>query len=143
MLQIISIEPGAAGMSYDLRAKGLGYVATVWAGGKNPTDSRARQNAADIKAALDLAANPPKPKAPPQSAFMRGAYSFRPFTCNGRPGFAVYPKGERSHWSKRGEIVQATDGATWLIHSNGAATDARPDFESAVALILQRIGAAS
>ena len=52
MLKITSITPGAASMSFDLKAQGVGHVATVWSGRK-PSEHMARQYADDIKKALD------------------------------------------------------------------------------------------
>lgn len=86
-------------------------------------------------------AQPKTPKAVRKTQFSRAGYSFRPVTVNGQPGFDIYPLRERSHWAKRGTVCQGSDGATWLFYPSSGYADARPDFESIVALVLQALGA--
>lgn len=71
-----------------------------------------------------------------RSNFMRGEWSFRYRTMNGRDSWAIYPKGERSHWSQAGSIDAATDGTTFIIHPRSGVTDARPSFDAAVEHVL-------
>ena len=69
--------------------------------------------------------------------FIRGDFSFRYSIMNARPHWAVYPKGERSHWSARASIYEASDGQSYVVSAHGRPLDARPDFKQAVALALE------
>lgn len=87
--------------------------------------------------APDMAPSKRRTKAPCGN-FVRGNWSFRRETsADGRlSSWTVYPKGERSHWSRRANIYQASDLETYVVTGAGRAYDARPDFESAVKLVL-------
>src|SRR5688500_18639420 len=85
-----------------------------------------RENADDPTEALDtviaLSRKMLKGNRIPAANFMHGGWSFRrSLMVEGGPGgkvrgvsFAVYPKGERSHWAVKASIYQA--GETWHVH---------------------------
>lgn len=75
-------------------------------------------------------------KRPILRNFVRGDRALRYSLQNGRPKWDVYPKGDRSDWSRRASITQASDGATYIVWPRSGVIDARPSFESALALAL-------
>lgn len=88
-------------------------------------------------------APPAAPKAGrvPTTAFVEGNWSFRPtYDERGVSGFKVYPKGERSYWSRNADMNLASDGKTWMFvafrHGQGR-QDARPTFAEAKAEVLR------
>lgn len=82
------------------------------------------------------------PERFPRTAFTEGNWSFRPVSRpqSGFAGFEFYPKGERSHWARRGDMTVASDGKTWMFtvyKGSSGRRDARPTFAEAKAEILR------
>lgn len=79
----------------------------------------------------------------PNRNFVEGNWSFRRKTImRGKEihgiGFDIYPKGERSHWSKGASIEQS--GSCWIVHPRSGHTDAFPSWAEAKAHALTLIG---
>lgn len=70
------------------------------------------------------------------TAFTRGDYSFRPIFLNGRPGFNVFRKGDRSFWSNEASLQLASDGHCWIVSPRMQCADARPSFKEACDLVM-------
>lgn len=95
--------------------------------------------ATDLEAALEAIERAPKPL--PMRSFMRGGFSIRPTvrTYTGLPDrmtYGVWPKGQRDHWAKRGDISETHGGCftTWLPNEP---VDAFHTFEEALAHVLE------
>lgn len=100
--------------------------------GRLPVEALANAEAA-LKAAT--------PKPLPTRNFMCGGFSIRPTvrTYTGLPDrmtYGVWPKGERDHWAKRGDISETHGGCftTWLPNEP---VDAFHTFEEALAHVLK------
>lgn len=74
----------------------------------------------------------------PTANFVEGNWSFRRITHADGVGFEIYPKGERSHWSRRGNIHQS--GELWIAKPLNRSFSAFATFVEAKDHVLKVLG---
>ena len=70
-----------------------------------------------------------------------GNWSFRPAATTHGTSYGVYPKGERSEWSRRASLYPASDGKSYVITMNNKPLDARPSLEEAMRFVVEQLDA--